>query len=442
MSKDNTKRDLVPRLRFPEFQDTDGWQTPELAEIYGFKRTNTLSRDQLNYEAGTMKNIHYGDIHTKFQARFRVSDEYVPYVNAEVPDSSFNGDSFCEEGDIVLADASEDLNDVGKAIEIVSLDGYQVVAGTHTILASRRRDKPIVGFGGYLFQSATVRAGIQREAQGAKVFGISGKRISSVLIPMPRTGAEQRKIADCLGSLDDLIAAEGQKLQSLRNHKKGLMQQLFPREGETQPRLRFPEFRSEGDWSLRALSDLLFEIRERNRELKYGAMDVLSVSGEFGCVNQIAFLGRSYAGASVREYRVVETGDIVYTKSPLKAAPYGIVKENKGKPGIVSTLYAVYRATSACLPAYLDHYFSRDYHLNSYLQPLVNKGAKNDMKVNNTDVLRGEIRVPELPEQQCIAGCLSALAKQIALQAEKLDALCTHKRGLMQQLFPAPEGHK
>jgi len=149
-----------------------------------------LSRDQLNYDAGTIKNIHYGDIHTKFQARFRVSNEYVPYVNREVPNDSFNGDDFCEEGDIVLADASEDLNDVGKAIEIVSLDGQPVVAGTHTILATRHEDEPIVGFGGYLFQSAAVRAGIHKEAQGAKVYGISANRISTIPVPLPATHAE------------------------------------------------------------------------------------------------------------------------------------------------------------------------------------------------------------------------------------------------------------
>jgi len=142
------------------------------------------------------------------------------------------------------------------------------------------------------------------------------------------------------------------------------------------PRMRFPEFQHAGAWERRRLSDLLIERKQRNRRLKYGPEDVLSVSGEYGCVNQIELLGRSYAGVSVKDYHVVETGDIVYTKSPLKKNPFGIIKENKGKPGIVSTLYAVYCATGMGHPAYLDHYFSRDYNLNSYLQPIVRKGAK------------------------------------------------------------------
>lgn len=113
-------------------------------------------------------------------------------------------------------------------------------------------------------------------------------------------------------------------------------------------------------------------------------------------------MGRSYAGVSVKDYHVVEHGDIVYTKSPLKKNPFGIIKVNKGKRGIVSTLYAVYRPFEDCSGTYLDHFFSGDYNLNAYLQPLVKKGAKNDMKVNNTDVLKGDICVPKLPEQQKI----------------------------------------
>lgn len=202
------------------------------------------------------------------------------------------------------------------------------------------------------------------------------------------------------------------------------------------PRLRFPEFREAGAWERKKLSDLLIERKQRNRELKYGAHEVLSVSGEYGCVNQIELLGRSYAGASVKDYHVVETGDIVYTKSPLKKNPFGIIKENKGKPGIVSTLYAVYHATDMGHPAYLDHYFSRDYNLNSYLQPIVRKGAKNDMKVNNSAVLGGEIFAPKVEEQQKIADCLTSLNEVIAAQARKVEALKAHKRGLMQRLFP------
>jgi type I restriction enzyme, S subunit len=97
---------LVPRRRFAEFRDDPIWLALPLAELYSFKRTNTLSRDQLNYKAGTIKSIHYGDIHTKFKPLFRMENEHVPYINPDAASSGFSDDAFCEEGDIVLADAS------------------------------------------------------------------------------------------------------------------------------------------------------------------------------------------------------------------------------------------------------------------------------------------------------------------------------------------------
>ncbi len=202
------------------------------------------------------------------------------------------------------------------------------------------------------------------------------------------------------------------------------------------PRLRFPEFRDKAEWRMKKLNELLFQAKARNRSLELGPADVLSVSGEHGCVNQIEFMGRSYAGVTVKDYHVVEHGDMVYTKSPLKRNPFGIIKENKGKRGIVSTLYAVYRPLPDCSATYLDHFFSGDYNLNAYLQPIVKKGAKNDMKVNNADVLKGNICVPDLLEQQKIADCLSSLDDLITAQARRVGALKTHKKALMQQLFP------
>jgi len=202
------------------------------------------------------------------------------------------------------------------------------------------------------------------------------------------------------------------------------------------PKLRFPEFRDGPGWERGKLSDLLFETKQRNRSLRYSASEVLSVSGEFGCVNQIDLLGRSYAGASVKNYHIVEIGDVVYTKSPLKRNPYGIIKANKGKAGIVSTLYAVYRPTEKCLSDFLDYYFCGDYNVNSYLQPLVKKGPKNDMKVNNSAALAGDVCFPLKAEQEKIADCLSTLDELIGAESQRLEALRAHKKGLMQQLFP------
>lgn len=256
-TKENCRTPLVPKLRFPEFRDAEGWDAEPMRELFSFKGNNSLSREKLNYERGSVKNIHYGDIHTNFSSHFNIQKERVPYINPSELTGAVKAENFCVEGDLIFADASEDLEDIGKAIEIVKLNGEAVVSGLHTILARQIKSKLVLGFGGHLFKSSRVRIQIQKESQGAKVLGLSGGRLSKVEIPFPHSPLEQRKIADCLSSLDDLIAAQARKVEALKTHKNGLMQQLFPREGETQPRLRFPKFRNGGEWQKRKISALL-----------------------------------------------------------------------------------------------------------------------------------------------------------------------------------------
>lgn len=162
---------------------------------------------------------------------------------------------------------------------------------------------------------------------------------------------------------------------------------------------------------------------------------MLSVSGEYGIVNQIEFQGRSFAGESVAEYHVVETNDIVYTKSPLKANPYGIIKVNKGVPGIVSTLYAVYHPCEGTVAEYIDYYFGNDLRLNKYLKPLVNIGAKHDMKVNNETILTGEVYFPSYSEQKKIVDFLTILDERIRQQRNLVEALKKYKRGAVRQIL-------
>lgn len=169
--------------------------------------------------------------------------------------------------------------------------------------------------------------------------------------------------------------------------------------------------------------------------MAFGKGDVLSVSGEYGVINQIAFQGRSFAGESVADYHIVGTDDIVYTKSPLKANPYGIIKVNKGIPGIVSTLYAVYHPLNTVAPRFVDLYFANDLRLNKFLKPLVNIGAKHDMKVNNSFVLTGTVVFPSISEQQKLVDFFAKLDRRIEAQRKIVDALKKYKRGLLSYVF-------
>ena len=199
--------------------------------------------------------------------------------------------------------------------------------------------------------------------------------------------------------------------------------------GPNVPALRFPEF--SGEWSKDCLNEFLEVQPARNTQGIYSKDDVLSVSGDYGVVNQIQLLGRSFAGKDVSNYHIVRTNDIVYTKSPLKEFPYGIVKTNQGTAGIVSTLYAVYSAKSNTVPKFVEYYFSSKERTNKYFKPIVRIGAKHDMKIGNEEVLRNIVVFPSKQEQNKIQEFLRIIDERIATQSKIIEELKTLRGALV-----------
>lgn len=230
---DTYKKGLMQKLfsQALRFQDEDGsdfpdWEEKRLGEVLSFKITNSFSRENLNYLGGKARNIHYGDIHTKFHVLFDLSNELVPYVNQDVSIAKISEDNYCREGDLIFADASEDLADVGKAIEIVNLNGEVVLSGLHTILARPETNRFAAGFLGYLFRSDATRVQIQKESQGSKVLSISMGRLSNIIVEFPSL-AEQTKIADFLTVLDGKIQGVSREIGQVEMWKRGLLQRLI-----------------------------------------------------------------------------------------------------------------------------------------------------------------------------------------------------------------------
>lgn len=244
---------------------------------------------------------------------------------------------------------------------------------------------------------------------------------------------EQGKIAAYFDHLDHLITLHQRKCEETKSLKKYMLQKMFPENGKCVPEIRFSGFLDA--WEQRKLEEYLGVSKEKNRDESFGKDDVLSVSGEYGIVNQIEFQGRSFAGASVANYGVVEGGDVVYTKSPLKSNPYGIIKTNKGKTGIVSTLYAVYKPKNNVGAEFVQIYFELDSRMNSYMHPLVNKGAKNDMKVSDENALKGSVIFPKIDEQKAISKYFAHLDHLITLHQHKCDELQKLKKFMLQNMF-------
>jgi type I restriction enzyme S subunit len=253
-------------------------------------------------------------------------------------------------------------------------------------------------------------------------------------MPLPTETAEQQKIADCLSSVDELMAAQARKVDALKTHKKGLMQQLFPREGETQPRLRFPEFQNAGGWEDQSIGD-------------FGKV----VTGSTPNTAQPAFYGGGIpfvSPADISDMRFVDQTKTTLTAEgfaetrPIRAASVLFVCIGSTIGKVAQNIHdcATNQQINAVVPS-SKHSDGFVYFALSFASeriallagrqavPIINKSLFSSVR----------ILAPKLPEQQRIASCLSTLDDLITAETQKLEALKTHKKGLMQQLFPSPE---
>ena len=201
------------------------------------------------------------------------------------------------------------------------------------------------------------------------------------------------------------------------------------------PKIRIKGF--SGEWKRPLLEECLEISNEVNNQNLYGKNEVLSVSDESGVVNQIKHLGRSYAGKSLSGYKILRPDQIVYTKSPLRQKPFGIIKVNNGETGIVSVLYGIYDAKEGVDPKYIQRYFDPSNRINNYLLPLVNKGAKNTMNISDETALQGTISIPPTQdEQKAICNVLDGIDAQILASTSRLASLKQMKAASLQAMFP------
>ena len=212
------------RFKADDGSEFGEWEEVKFSDFFNFHQTNSHSRALLA-EHGVIMNIHYGDIHTKFSMLFDVNKEIVPFLSEEVDASKINEDQFLKIGDLIIADASEDYKDIGKAIEVVNLDGQKLVAGLHTYIA-RPKKSFASGFNGYLMQTFFVREQIKKLATGISVLGISKTNLGKVEFKVPCL-EEQIKIAHFLSAIDQKIEVVAQQIEQAKQWKKGLLQQMF-----------------------------------------------------------------------------------------------------------------------------------------------------------------------------------------------------------------------
>lgn len=396
----------VPHLRFPEFHGE--WEKHGLSEYLDFK--NGLNPDSKRFGKG-IKFISVMDILNNPVITYDCIRASVQATDAEI--SSFS----VENGDILFQRSSETLEDVGRAN--VYIDDKVAVFGGFVIRGKKKANyNPL--FFRYLLSSPYARKRIIPMGAGAQHFNIGQEGLSKVLLNFPSI-EEQTKIASLLHLLDERIATQSKLIEKLESLIKGIMVEL-QKQGV-----------NKGTWKQVFLSDVLTERNERNTNL----FQVFSVSVSQGVVNQVDFLGRSFAAKDTSKYNVVHWGDLVYTKSPTGSFPYGIVKQSLNLENVaVSPLYGVYKPKSLAVGAYLHEYFMSEINTHNYLHPLIQKGAKNTINITNQRFLENCVLLPtNINELLQISKLLRSLNNKIKYQQDILQQYQKQKKYLLRQMF-------
>ena len=429
MATNNNDKTLnVPHLRFPEFSEE--WEKCKVSKLLNFYSTNSLSWEQLEYGTKAMMNLHYGLIHVGLPTMVDLTRDRLPNVKEDNMPKNFE---LCKEGDIAFADASEDTNEVAKAVEFFDLDKKDVACGLHTIHGRDNSDRTVTGFKGYAFSSTAFHNQIRRIAQGTKIYSISTKNFSECYIGVP-SKAEQTKIATLLRLIDERIATQNKIIEDLKKLRSAIVDKLFCLPNELVPQMRLHGFT--GNWIQVRLSDVCQRIRTKN--INTQCQLVLTIAAQYGLVSQEDFFNKSIASDNLEGYYFIEKDDFAYNKSYSTDYPWGAVKRLElYSQGVLSPLYICFRPnTDIIVPDYLSHYFeSKKWHKG--IADIAGEGARNHglLNLSVVDFFNTTHRIPSMPEQKVIADILNKLTFKYDLEQKLHKNLLKQRKYLLQQIF-------
>lgn len=398
---------LVPRLRFPEFQNSGTWEAKRLGEVL-IKNTKKNTDGQIKLVESVSNKYGFVKQDEYFEDRIVASKDLKNYYVIEKGVFAYNP-SRIDVGSLAYKD-----NDTTSVVSplYVSFRANKLNVNDYFLL--------------HWFSTYEFISQMKISLEGGVRNTLSYENLSLIKIPLP-TLPEQEKIAACLSSLDELITAEKQKLELLKDHKKGLLQNLFPQEGETVPKLRFPEFQNSGEWVETTLMQVADFVNNKTQ------LENLSINSYISTENLLPdFAGVVLASKlpSSGNFTKYQKGDILVSN----IRPYLKKVWFADKDGACSNDVIVIRATSFVSSEFLSSLLRNDAFINFIMKNV--EGVK--MPRGDKDSIRKyPIVFPKhTKEQQKIADCLSSLDDLISAQTQKIEALEQHKKGLLQNLFP------
>ncbi len=407
----------VPHLRFPEFSGE--WEKCKVSDLLDFYSTNSLSWEQLEYDTNAMMNLHYGLIHVGLSTMVDLAKDKLPNIKEDNMPKNFE---LCKEGDVAFADASEDTNEVAKAIEFYNLAGKNVVCGLHTIHGRDNKCKTVVGFKGYAFSSTAFHNQIRRIAQGTKIYSISTKNFSECYIGLP-SKPEQVKIATLLRLIDERIATQNKIIEKLESLIKGLNNSLYDRYGDG-IRTSFAGF----GYSYSGLSGKsAMDFGKGKPFITY--LNVYSNN----VVNE-----NDYQYVQIDEgekQNVVQYGDVLFTLSSETPEEVGIGSVYLGQDEVYLNSFCfgihIVNEELAYSP-YISYYVSST-PFRKFIYPFAQGSTR--FNLCKADFEKASITLPSLDNQKRIHSVLNSVAMKISTERAMLELYVTQKQYLLRQMF-------
>lgn len=421
MTADRTSR-LVPKLRFAEFANEPPWDRMLLQDLA--QRTT-----QRNTQGASLRALTNSAEHGVVDQR-----EYFDKDIASNTDNYF----IVERGDYVYNPRVSSAAPVGPISK--NLIGTGVISPLYTVF---RFNSDSNDFFAHYFRSSHWHGYLRRASNsGARHdrMAITNGDLMQMPVPSPST-AEQQKIAACLGSLDEVITAEEQKLETLRQHKTALMNQLFPPPGETVPHLRFPEFRNAREWKRHKFGDFVVKSF-------YGTSAATSETGRYPVLRMgnmdngtLDFSNLAYIDLDPEEFESfrLQKGDILLNRTNSRDLVGKISVFDHDSECITASYIVTFRLDENRINPWFCNVMLNTPMYQSQIKQLATPSI-SQANINPTTFRNGlDIVIPDLAEQQTIAACLHSFDEVLAAQTRRVEGLEAHKQGLLQQLFPTPE---
>ena len=402
------KNEMFPELRFPEFIHSPGWDA-----VYGNNAFEQISNKDHNSDLPILAiTQEYGAI----------PREMIDY-NVSVTEKSVQSYKVVDVGDFIIS-----LRSFQGGIEYSEYKG--LCSPAYVILRNKKGiDKR---FFKQYFKAKSFIRDLTKNLEGLRDGKmISYKQFSGVLLPKPST-EEQKKIANCIASIDELIALHTQKLEALKDYKKGLMQQVFPAEGKTAPKLRFPEFQGEGEWVKKPLERIIEIASGQVDPTKPPYCDMPHIGGE----NIESDSGKILNVSTAKDLNLI-SGKYAFDESYILYSKIRPALNKVASPnfkGICSAdIYPIRPATDELLKGFLFYLLLSKEFLD-YAKKHSDRGKIP--KVNREALMAYIASLPAPDEQRRIAEFFCSIDALLASQTRKVEALRAHKNGLMQKLFP------